>query len=141
MQRIKYHFDTFFWQNMPLTFICFVKSLLVFLVTITICTAIIQSVATKFTENKIVLTSHTELQMISKIKCVERCSKERQNGMCTLAGYNKSTKTCYLSVDNPQSVLNTTDEMSGVFFFGMIKQFLYSLKDCICWKRDNVCYC
>lgn len=115
--------------------------LVILLMTVTICSATIQSVVTRFTVKKSVASSHTTLENISKIKCVERCSKERQNGMCTLAGYNKSTKTCYLSVDNPQSVLNTTDEMSGVFFFGMIKQFLYSLKDCICWKRDNVCYC
>ena len=84
------------------------------------CAATSQSVTTKFTERKRVLTSHTTLHNISKIKCVERCNKESQNSMCTLAEYNKSTKTCYLSVDNPQDVLNTTDEMTGVFFFGMM---------------------
>jgi len=111
---------------MALSFKCFC-TLLVFLVIITICTATIKSVATKFTEKKIVATSHTTLQNISKIKCVERCNQDRQSGQCTLAGYNKSAKTCYLSVDNPQDVLNTTDEMSGVFFFGMIKEYRFSL--------------
>jgi len=48
---------------------------------------------------------------------VERCNKERQNGRCTLAGYNKATKTCYLSVDDPHNALDTPDEMAGVFFY------------------------
>ena len=80
--------------------------------------ATIQSVKTKFTEGKKPSTSHTTLQRTSKIQCVERCSKEQQTGACTLAGYNKATRTCYLSVDDPQDVLDTTDEMLGVFFFG-----------------------
>ena len=87
------------------------------LLTITLCNATIQSVMTMFTEKKSVATSHTTLQKISKIKCVEKCNKERQNGRCTLAGYNKATKTCYLSVDDPQNVVDTTDEMTGVFFY------------------------
>jgi len=92
-------------------------ALFVFLVTITISTATIQNVTTWFTEKKSVATSHTTLQRISKIKCVDRCNKERQNGMCNLAGYNKATQTCYLSIDDPQDVLDTTDEMTGVFFY------------------------
>jgi len=81
------------------------------------CKADIQSVTTMFTEKKCVATSHTTLQNISKIKCVEKCNEERQKGRCTLAGYNKATKTCYLSVDDPQDVLDTADEMTGVFFY------------------------
>jgi len=84
---------------------------------IALCMATIQSVKTKFTEGKKPLTSYTTLQRISKIQCVERCSKEKQTGGCTLAGYNKATKTCYLSVDDAQDVLDTTDEMFGVFFY------------------------
>jgi len=72
---------------------------------------------TKFTKKKTVATSHTTLHAISKIKCVEKCNKERQNGMCTLAGYNKATQTCYLSVDNPLDALDTSDDMSGIFFY------------------------
>jgi len=87
------------------------------LMTIALCMATIQSVKTKFTEGKKLSTSHTTLQGISKIKCVEKCSKEKQTGGCTLAGYNKATKTCYLSVDGPQDVFDTTDEMFGVFFY------------------------
>jgi len=73
-----------------------------------------------FTEKKTVAMSHTTLQMISKIHCVEKCIKERQTGGCTLAGYNKAkNKTCYLSVDNPQDVVDTANVMSDVFFFGL----------------------
>jgi len=77
----------------------------------------IQIVITRFTEKKIVAKSHTTLQKISKIRSVERCNKERQNGMCTIAGYNKATQTCFLSVDDPQDVLDTTYDMAGVFFY------------------------
>ena len=95
----------------------FVNALIVLFVSIALCNANIQSVTTKFTEKKTVATSHTTLQKISKIKCVENCNKERQKGKCTLAGYDKYTKTCYLSVDDPQDVLDTTDDMIGVFFY------------------------
>ena len=94
-----------------------VRTLIFLLVAITPCTANIRSVMTKFTEKKSVATSHTTIQNISKVRCVEKCNKERQNDRCTLAGYNKATKTCYLSVDDPLDAMDTTDEMSGVFFF------------------------
>ena len=95
----------------------FVKTLIILYLAISMCNANVQSVTTKFTEKKCVATSHTTLQKISKIKCVEKCNKERQNGRCTLAGYNKATKTCYISLDDPQDVLDTTDDMTGVFFY------------------------
>ena len=95
--------------------------------TIGLCTATIQSVNTKFTGKKSVATSHTTLQKISKIKCVERCNKEKQNGKCTLAEYDKRTKTCYLSNDDPQAVLDTDDEMSGVFFYGPDVNDIYDI--------------
>ena len=87
-----------------------------FLLTTDLCTANIQSVKTTFTEKKNVATSHTTLQDISDIQCVRKCNKERHTGGCTLAGYNKATQTCYLSVDDPQNVTDTADKMSGVFF-------------------------
>jgi len=95
----------------------FVKTLIILCVAIYVCDANIQSVMIMFTEKKCVATSHTTLQKISKIKCVEKCNQERQKGRCTVAGYNKATKTCYLSVEDPQDVLDTTDEMTGVFFY------------------------
>jgi len=102
---------------MALFFQHFVGMSFILLVTILMCTASLQSVTTKFTEGKKLSTSYTTLQKISKIQCVERCNKERQTGGCTLAGYNKATRSCYLSADDPQDVLDTTDEAYGVFFY------------------------
>jgi len=95
----------------------FVRTAIILLLTISLCYADIQSVATKFTEMKSVVTSYVTLQDISKIKCVEKCNKERQNNRCTLAAYDKRTKTCYLSDDDPMNVLDTEDKMTGVFFY------------------------
>jgi len=82
------------------------------LLTISLCNATLQSL-TRFTEKKSVATSHTTLQ---KIKCVEKCNKERLKGRCNLAAYDKRTQTCYLSNDDPLNALDTDDEMTGVFF-------------------------
>ena len=95
----------------------FVRTAIILLLTISLCYADIQSVATKFTEMKSVVTSYVTLQDISKIKCVEKCNKERQNNRCTLAAYDKRTKTCYLSDDDPMNVLDTENKMIGVFFY------------------------
>jgi len=89
-----------------------VKCVILLFVVISVCNASIQSVTTSFITKKRVATSHTTLQKISKIHCVERCNREIQNGRCTLAGYHKANKTCDLSVDDPQNVSNTTDEIS-----------------------------
>jgi len=94
-----------------------VWSLTCLLFTISLCNATIQSVTTKFTEKKSVTTSYATLNTVSKIKCVERCNQDRKNGRCSLAGYNKATKTCYLSDDDPLNALDTDDEMAGVFFY------------------------
>jgi len=96
---------------------CFLRTSTILLVVLALCNANIQSATTRFTEKKSVATSHTTLTRTSKIKCVEKCNKERQNGRCTLAGYNKATKTCYLSIDDPLDALDTDDEMTGVFFY------------------------
>jgi len=114
----------------------FLEHVVVFLLTITLCMATLQSVLTRFTEKKSVATSHTILKSVSKVQCVEKCNKERQKGRCTLAGYNKATKTCFLSVDDPQDVVDTTNDMAGVFFYtpdltGMLSyiyQIYFSLK-------------
>jgi len=100
---------------MGFCFELFVRSFLL-LASITLCTSTIQSVTTTFTKMKSVATSYATLENISKIRCVERCNRDSQVN-CTLAGYDKATKTCYLSVDNPQNPVNTTDDMHGVFFY------------------------
>jgi len=98
------------------------------LISIPLCMAAIQSVTTKFTEGKILSTSYTTLQKISKIQCVDRCNKDRQTSGCTLAGYNKATRSCYLSVDGPLDVLDTTDEAYGVFFYEPYQNGRYYFK-------------
>ena len=114
---------------MPFFLEHFVRFSIMFLLTMTLCMATIQSVTTTFTEKRNVATSHTTLHTISRIKCVEKCNKERQTGGYTLAGYNKATKTCYLSVDNPQDVVDirVDDEMSDVFFFGLDPRGMYNM--------------
>ena len=106
-------------STQTMAFFCkhLVGILFIYLMTIMLCTATIQSVMTKYTANKRVLTSYTTLQKMSKVQCVERCNKEKQSNGCNLAGYNRVTKSCYLSVDGPQEVLDTADETFGVFFY------------------------
>jgi len=106
-----------------------------FLLTISLCNATLQSL-TRFTEKKSVATSHTTLQKVSKMKCVEKCNKERLKGTCNLAGYDKRTQTCYLSNDDPLNALDTDDEMTGVFSYesyetGTIKSCLNQNTTCI----------
>ena len=103
--------------NMAIFLEYFVRTFIILLLDITLCMATFRSVTTNFTEKKMVTTSHTTLQPFSIIQCVDLCYKEKEKGMCTLAGYNKTSETCYLSVDNPQHAVDTTDVMSGVFFY------------------------
>jgi len=110
-----------FYTNANMAFILknmnFVRTLIILLLAISLCDANMRFVKTRFTQNKIVKTSHTTLQNISSIWCVYICYKRQLTGGCTLAGYNKVTQTCCLSSDDPKNVLDTTDEMSGVFFY------------------------
>jgi len=94
----------------------FIRTWISLLLAISLCDANTRFEKSKFTQKKMVKTSHKTLQNITSIRCVQICYKERQTGWCTLAGYNKATQTCFLSSDDPQNVLDTTDEMSGVFY-------------------------
>ena len=90
----------------------------VFLLPIAFCSADIQKVTTQFITNKVLSTSYATKQHISKLKCVEWCSRDRKMGKCKMAGYNKYSKSCSLSMDNPEDALDVTDEMTGVFVIG-----------------------
>jgi len=87
----------------------------VILMTIALCSADIQEVSTQFITNKVLSTSYATKQHISKLNCVEWCSRDRKMGRCKMAGYNKYSKLCSLSMDNPEDALDVTDEMTGVF--------------------------
>ena len=79
--------------------------------------ATIQVLSTQFTAGKRVATSHTTITSVSKIQCVEKCIRaDRENNMCNSAGYNKNTRSCQLSLDQQQDVVNDTDPSFGVFF-------------------------
>jgi len=80
------------------------------------CEATILTASANFTKGKAVLTSHTTIQPYSKIQCAEKCFDEGRNGRCTVAGYNKALKACYLSIDAEENVLDVADEMSGVLY-------------------------
>jgi len=86
------------------------------LFTSSICGATIVTTSAMFAKGKAVSTSHTTLQPYSKIQCAEKCYEEGQNGRCSIAGYNKALKACYLSLDSVQDLVNVADEMSGVFY-------------------------
>jgi len=82
--------------------------------TTSVCGATI--LTTNFTNRKAVATSHKTIQPLTDIQCVRECFQEGRKGMCNVAGYNKDTATCQLSVDSQQDVVDATDEMSGVFY-------------------------
>jgi len=90
----------------------------VILMTIALCSADIQEVRTEFVKNKVLSSSYATKQHISKLNCVQWCSRDRQVGKCKTAGYNKYSKSCSLSMDNLEDVLDIDDEMTGVFFIG-----------------------
>jgi len=70
-----------------------------------------------FLKRKTVATSYLTLERFSKVQCAEKCYKEGKQGRCRIAGYNKDTKTCRLSMDSQQDVLDFPDDSSGVFIY------------------------
>jgi len=86
----------------------------VFVWTCSLSLAKIQTAQTNFTRDIKVATSYMTLKSCSKIKCVEKCFDEKRHGRCSIAGYNLATRTCYLSNDVQDDLLNT-DDTYGVF--------------------------
>ena len=68
-----------------------------------------------FMTRKTVATSYLTIQSFSKVQCVDRCCREGREGRCSIAGYNKATKSCLLSMDSQQDVVDSTDVSNGVF--------------------------
>lgn len=104
-------------QFFPVTFL--------FLLSCSLSKATFQSTKTQFTKGKTVATSYMTLQPYSKIQCVEKCSDENRQNRCSVAGYNKASKTCYLSADSQQALLDTTDDDVGVFFYSEPGLFVF----------------
>ena len=90
---------------------------LVFLWECTMCMTSVQTTKTQLTKGKMVATSYMTLQLYSDIKCVRKCFEEKRQDRCSVAGYDKSTQTCFLSNDGPHDLLDTDSEHVGVFLF------------------------
>ena len=90
---------------------------LVFLCASSMCMATVNTTSTTLTKGKMVPTSYMTLQAFSDMNCVRKCFLEKMQNRCSVAGYDKSTQTCFLSNDGPQDLLATADEDVGVFFY------------------------
>lgn len=70
-----------------------------------------------FVGGKTVTTNYLTLERFSIVQCVEKCYNEGKNGRCSVAGYNRATQTCRLSMDSEQDVEDIPDASNGVFIF------------------------
>ena len=89
--------------------------------TVAVCWASIQTTQTTFTKGKMVGTSHTTIQPFSKIQCVEKCQEESKRNSCSIAGYDKTLKACYLSTYTQANVVNVANDNVGVVFFQQLQ--------------------
>ena len=89
----------------------------VILATVSLSHADIQEFMATFLKGKTVPSSYLTLERFSKVQCAEKCYKEGKQNRCRIAGYNKGTKTCRLSMDYQQDVLDIADDSSGVFIY------------------------
>ena len=89
----------------------------VFLVTFSQSCAEIQDFEANFMKRKTVTTSYLTVERYSKVQCVEKCYKEGKEGRCSIAAYNKATRSCRLSMDSQYDLLDTSDDASGVFIY------------------------
>jgi len=80
-----------------------------------------------FAKGEAVWGSHMTLQPYSKTQCAEKCYEERQNGWCSIAGYNKALKACCLSLDSLQDVVEVADEISGVLYMNGDESYIQQL--------------
>ena len=94
----------------------------IFLSTFTLCGATLQISAT-FIAGKSVATNHTALRPYSEIQCAAKCFEEGRYNRCRIAGYNRETHACYLSLDILQEVVDVVDQNVGIFIMqGILAQ-------------------
>jgi len=86
------------------------------LLTTSICDANIWTFTAQFMKGTAVARSHQTSQAFSEIQCVRKCLEERKKAMCSVAGYNRTSKVCYLSNDSQEDVVDVDDDNAGVFF-------------------------
>jgi len=70
---------------------------------------------TEFTIGKAVSTNYKAIERFSEIQCVRKYYDERKNDMCSVAGYNRTSRVCTLSIDNQEDLVDVADDMAGVF--------------------------
>jgi len=96
-----------------------------FMLSIVLCEGHIEDVQTEFLKGKALSSSHTTLQPYSKIECVKKCYEEGRKDRCNVAGYDKTTKSCHLSLDKDTDIVDATAEAAGVYIF---PQGIYSYR-------------
>jgi len=97
-------------------------AIIIHLSMVALSSANIQDISAAFITRKTVATSHTSLQKYSKVQCVKKCFEEGKKGACSIAGYNKATKVCYLSNDSEDDVVDDPNEMAGVLILQQTAQ-------------------
>jgi len=90
------------------------KDAFLFLLTIAISEATSQ-IAVTFIAGMSVATNYTALRPYSEIQCAAKCFDEGRYNRCRVAGYNRETHTCYLSLDSLQDVTDVADQNVGIF--------------------------
>jgi len=103
--------DMFWYLRLLATFV------VVILVTVPQSLADIQDFKATFVKQKTITSSYLTVERYSKIQCVEKCYKEGKEGRCSIAAYNKATRSCRLSMDSQLDLLDTSDDSSGVYIY------------------------
>jgi len=88
-----------------------------FMLSIVLCEGHIEDVQTEFIKGKAVSTSHTTVQPYSKIECVKKCYEEGKKDRCNVAGYDKTTNSCHLSLDKDTDIVDAAAQAAGVYIF------------------------
>jgi len=112
------------------------KTAFVLMLSIVLSKGHIEDIKTEFVKGKLVSTSHTTLQPYSKIECVKKCYDEGKKDNCNVAGYDKSTKSCHLSLDMDTDVVDAASETAGVYIFpqGSDGDFIKTVCPLVCFS-------
>jgi len=94
-----------------------VTFVVVILATVSESRADLQEFLASFKKGKTVTASYQTLERFSKVQCADKCYQEGKLGRCRIAGYNKNTKVCRLSMDSQCDILDIADDSSGVFIY------------------------
>lgn len=85
-------------------------------VTFLLTDAMQETIRRKFVKGKAVLNSYKTIQSLSKQQCLAKCFQDSKHDMCRIAGYSIATRTCQLSLDSNQDVLEADNDENGIFY-------------------------